>query len=169
MSDFEQTLERRDGGRMILSVSEKAITLTIPPPVSPNEREAMAGLKSLSEALKRDVAGDVQAREGAISLVINTPNGRDGALAIVAANSLETHDVLSQGESVKFEAALRTYEAASHQRKTEPVSKELSDIHKAAAAIGSALKGMVSGTEPSVAVAVAGQGLPGKSEGRGIG
>jgi hypothetical protein len=169
MKDFEHTMERRDGGLMTISVKADSLTLTVPPPVTTNEKEAMAGLKSLADALKRDANGsDVQAKDGVVSLKINTPNGPDNPLAMVAASSLETHDVLKPGESKKFETALHAFEKTAQAKAAEPISKEISEVQKAAAAIGAALKGVISPADPVVAAA-AGQNLPGKSESRTLG
>lgn len=146
MTDFDHTLQRRDGGQMKIGVKADSLTLTIAPPVTPNEKEAMDGLKALADALKRDVHGsDIQSKDGAISLTIKTPSGRDNALAMVAVSSLETHGAINIGESKRFETALHTAEqqAQQAQKAPDPVSKEITDIQKAAAAIGDALKGMV--------------------------
>lgn len=170
MTDFEHTLQRRDGGHMSISVKADSLTLSISPPVSANEKEAMTGLKGLAEALKRDVNGsDIQSKDGTVSLTIRTPNGHDNALAMVAVSSLETHDAVKPGESKRFETALHAAEqqqAQQAQKAADPVSKEISEIQKAAAAIGNAMRNIVH-SEPSAAVAA--QSLPGKSEGRTLG
>lgn len=143
MTDFDHTLQRRDGGQMKIGVKPDSLTLTIAPPVTPNEKEAMDGLKALADALKRDVHGsDIQSKDGAISLTIKTPSGRDNALAMVAVSSLETHGAINIGESKRFETALHTAEQQA-QKAPDPVSKDISDVQRAAAAIGDALKGMV--------------------------
>lgn len=171
MKDFDHILQRRDGGQMTISVKADSLTLTIPPPVTASEKEAVSGLKSLAEALQRDVNGsDIQSKDGVVSLTINTPRGRDNPLAMVAVSSLETHDVVKPGESKRFETALHTAEQQQTQiaqQTADPVSKEISEIQKAAAAIGNAMRNMVTASDPQVALAV--QNLPGKGEGRTLG
>ncbi len=169
MTDFQHTLDRRDGGQMSISVKADSLTLTIPPPITANEKEAVGGLKSLAEALKRDIGdgSDIQSKDGVVSLTINTPNGRDNALAMVAVSSLETHDALKPGESKRFETALHAAEQQQAQAAQKAPDPVLSDIQKAAAAIGNAMRSVVTPSEPAVAMAA--QSLPGKSEGRTLG
>jgi hypothetical protein len=53
--DFEYKMERSDGGVVEVRVTDGAVSLTFPAPVTENEKEALQGLKALAEALKREV------------------------------------------------------------------------------------------------------------------
>ncbi len=166
MKDFDHTLQRREGGQMSVGVNAHSLRFTITGPVTPNEKEAIGGLVSLAAALKRGVQGSsVQSEGEALSLAIQTPNGRDDALAMVAVNSLEAHGAISIGESQRFQTALHT-SAQQAQKAAEPVAQDISDIQKAVAAIGNSMRTIVAPSESSV---VAAQNLPGKSEGKILG
>lgn len=137
--DFEQTLERQDGGNPVaLKVTGDSVTLTIPPPVTQNEQDAVTGLAELAKALKKDL-GTVPAGndEKSSSISINTSE-RDPALGIVVAQILEANGIVKAGEAKKFETAI---DAADHAP-AQQVAKQHSPLEQLNA-IRAAMSGVV--------------------------
>lgn len=135
---IEHPLQRSGGGVATLHVGEGAVTLNVPPPVTPAEKEAMEGLKQLADALKRPS----EEKEGRLSI---QTNGKDPALGAVVANVLAAHNVISPGEEQKLRTELDKATHAQTAPEPEPVHAfaGLAVAKEAAAAIGAAMRNMV--------------------------
>lgn len=146
--NFEHTLERQDGGNPVaLRVTDDSVTLTIPPPVTPNEKDAIKGLEELAKALKKDLGTENIPQQDASAITIKT-NERDPALGIIVAQILEANHIIQKGEARKFEDGLNLVEhPPAQQEQARAAAPAAPAVAESLATIREALAGKITSSD----------------------